>query len=133
MAGGDVQAAVSMPLPDELTRTFKQIKDATKADIVNRMRRCRRPPGHAVLVPELRQGPVTDTAACPAVERARRALVQEAGLYVRVLLNGKDVGRTPIRRLSDQFEVSFVEQYNVRIAHWPQSIAFQLWEAAPVS
>eukprot|EP00795_Rhopilema_esculentum_P004896 gene4896-21228_t len=103
---------------------------AALASIEERLKRCRRRPGEAILTPELQTGAnVTPTEQCPRNEQLRRAEIKNAKYHVKVMFNDKEVSRTVVKSLASDFRIHFGEILNVQVLQWPESIKLQIFDS----
>jgi hypothetical protein len=124
-AEAEVAASAGEAAPGQFDRS------SARAAITARLRRCRRPPGQPVVRPELHlTGVVTAPGACPPAERSRRARVAGTMLLVKVLINGREVTRTPAHALNDALEVTFDEMFSLQLSSLPRMVSLQLVDAA---
>lgn len=90
----------------------------------------RRAPGEPILVPELQMAAnVTPTDQVTRPEKQRRTEMQNWSAFIKVLFNGKEVSRTIVKRLSNDFTIHFGEIHNIQIVQWPENIKLQLMES----
>ena len=59
-------------------------------------------------------------------EQQRRSAVQNTRIYATVFFNGKQVARTDVRQLSQDFTVSLAHIIPIHIIQWPDSITVQV-------
>ena len=67
--------------------------------------------------------------ALPSQERMRRQHLLNELYYVKVLVNGSPLARTPPRPLGASFHVAFNELFSVHLNRAPTSLVLQLWHA----
>eukprot|EP00112_Aurelia_sp_Birch-Aquarium-sp1_P013608 Seg2891.1 transcript_id=Seg2891.1/GoldUCD/mRNA.D3Y31 product="Coiled-coil and C2 domain-containing protein 2A" protein_id=Seg2891.1/GoldUCD/D3Y31 len=103
---------------------------AALSSIEERLKKCRRRPGEAILTPELQSGTnVTVTEQCPRAEQLRRAEIKNAKYFIKVMFNDKEVSRTAVKSLSSDFTIQFGQILNMQVLQWPESIKLQIFDA----
>ncbi|KAH3847614.1 hypothetical protein DPMN_089941, partial [Dreissena polymorpha] len=105
--------------------------DATvRESVEKKARENRRRPGEPKLHLELSNtATITPTQNCNLDEQRRRADVSKCMIFVKILFNNKEVSRTNMKPLSQDFKVSYGQIYSMKIVQWPESIAFQVHES----
>uniref|UniRef100_UPI00358EC959 coiled-coil and C2 domain-containing protein 2A n=1 Tax=Myxine glutinosa TaxID=7769 RepID=UPI00358EC959 len=104
-------------------------RDKAERLVRERVSQSRWKPGQVRIIPQLSEtAAVTLTDLCPRVEQQRREELQRHSLFVRLLVNNKEVSRTAGHVLDDSFHIHFGQIFNVQIKHWPESIQLQVLE-----
>ncbi|XP_053560101.1 coiled-coil and C2 domain-containing protein 2A [Bombina bombina] len=104
-------------------------RQAVEQDIREKAGNIRRRPGEPILIPELSlSGVVTPNDMCPRVEALRREDIQKHSLFIKILVNNKEVSRTVTKHLGSDFRVHWGQIYKTQILNWPESIKLQIFE-----
>ncbi|OQV12974.1 Coiled-coil and C2 domain-containing protein 2A [Hypsibius exemplaris] len=119
-------AAQPAPVQPDPPKTFNR-RDELRL-IEQRIAHSRRKPGDPVYIPTLKADLVTESTACPAVERDRRAEVAGQRLFVRVIINDREVCRTVSHHLNADFTVSVGKTFGVLVEYVPESIKVEVYE-----
>ncbi|XP_013408980.1 coiled-coil and C2 domain-containing protein 2A-like isoform X3 [Lingula anatina] len=122
---------------ENLTKPEKPAKvtEANIREIVKEKAiRNKRSPGEPKLYPELTNtATITPTNQVPRAEQQRREDLGKYKMFVKVLFNNKEVSRTHVRPLNQEFRVSFAQIFNIQIMQWPQSVRLQVFESVGLS
>ncbi|XP_052236209.1 coiled-coil and C2 domain-containing protein 2A-like isoform X5 [Dreissena polymorpha] len=123
----ELLSEADLTLPDEPSH----FDDATvRESVEKKARENRRRPGEPKLHLELSNtATITPTQNCNLDEQRRRADVSKCMIFVKILFNNKEVSRTNMKPLSQDFKVSYGQIYSMKIVQWPESIAFQVHES----
>ncbi len=114
-------------MPRELESTFD--RNAVRTEIIQRFKEIKRKPGDPRLRVELADNlSITALNQCPPDEIDRRRKMRDYEAYVKVVVNSKEVSKTPAASLSDDFELLFGEVFPLKVSACPSSIVLQLWE-----
>lgn len=117
-------------LPPRPTRPPKFDEEAEYENLKQNAVEKRRAPGEPILIPELQMtANVTTTDQVTRPEKQRRTEMQNWSAFIKVLFNGKEVSRTIVKRLSNDFAIHFGEIHNIQIVQWPENIKLQLMES----
>ncbi|XP_052775366.1 coiled-coil and C2 domain-containing protein 2A-like isoform X2 [Mya arenaria] len=101
-----------------------------RENVERKARENRRKPGEPRLHLEFSNtATITPTNNCKPEEQRRRSDVSRCMIFVKVLFNNKEVSRTNLKALSQDFKVSFGQIFNMKIVQWPESITFQVYES----
>jgi nitric oxide reductase activation protein len=95
-----------------------------------------RPPGYPKLTPELRfkdASPLEAVASELVDERERQHQVKSHSVYVRVLVNGKQVQLTSAKPFNSEFEAQFDETFKLHLHQRPSEIRFNVYVAVACS
>ena len=87
-----------------------------------------RPPGYPILTPKLvlQDG---DIDISNPDEKIRRDTLKRFSVFVRVLVNGKEVQMTALRELSSDFDIAFEETFKLHLHQRPQEIRFDVYHS----
>ncbi|CAH1773716.1 unnamed protein product [Owenia fusiformis] len=108
--------------------------ESCRAKVKEKALQIRRRPGEHKLHPELSYGAtITPKTQCPRGEQARRDEVDRSKVFVKVLFNNKEVSRTTVKPLGQEFKVNFAQIFNILIVQWPESIKIQIFESRGIT
>jgi CC2D2A N-terminal C2 domain len=120
-------AARSEPLRPDPPRSFQRREELRL--IEDRLSHSRRTPGDPVYIPKLKKNvAITETPACPMGERARRANVASQRLFIRVIMNDREVCRSTPHVLNEDFTVVVSKTFSVLVEFVPASIKVEIFE-----
>lgn len=87
-----------------------------------------RPPGYPILTPKLTSQDSDIDIGNPD-EKSRRDMLKRFSVFVRVVVNGKEVQMTTLKELSSDFDISFDESFKLHLHQRPQEIRFDVYHS----
>ena len=118
-------------MPQELQAPFD--REAVRQEIIERFKAIKRRPGDPRLRVELSESvSLSPSLDCPPAELDRRHRMQDFHVFVKVVVNAKEVSRTRAASLQRDFSVLLNELFPLKLVSWPSSIILQVWEANPI-
>ncbi|XP_026280089.1 coiled-coil and C2 domain-containing protein 2A [Frankliniella occidentalis] len=99
-----------------------------RAEVVDKMTLCLRPPGEPKLKFALKETESIENSPNDIGEKQRRKALRKCQLFVRVFYNNKEVCKTHAHPLGSNFKIVFNECFSIRISQPPDSIHLSVIE-----
>ncbi|KAK3909758.1 Coiled-coil and C2 domain-containing protein 2A [Frankliniella fusca] len=99
-----------------------------RAEVVDKMMLCLRPPGEPKLKFSLKDTESIDSTPNDVGEKQRRKALRKCQLFVRIFYNNKEVCKTQVHPLTSNFKVVFNEVFSIRISQPPDNIHLSVFE-----